>query len=248
MSGRPPGSPSSPTLRLEILKELQLLIENREARDRVDRSPLAETKGREHWLLHLLLRADESMQAHTDTLIGTAYANLLARLQALDDRLDRMEERDRTSSSEVKEELAQVSKGFGEKVDLAFDRGVVRIEEGLQSRLSDNLDEKWKPIGESVEQFAQGSRQVLKDVADTYRVATQTRLLLNENARRITDLGRDLVALEESLKLVVSKTLEEGLAPLEQRVAALENHLGLVAVNGRPANERAGNSPPEPGQ
>lgn len=244
MSGRPPATPSSPTLRLEILKELQQLIESREARDRVDRGPLAEAKGREHWVLHLLLRADESMQAHTDTLIGTAYANLLARLQALDDRLDRMEERDQTSSAETKEELAQVSKGFDEKVDLAFDRGVARIQEGLQSRLSENLDEKWKPIGDSVEQFAQGSRQVLKDVADTYRVATQTRLLLNENARRITDLGRDLVALEESLKLVVAKTLEEGLAPLEQRVTALEGHLGLVPVNGRPANERGAGEPP----
>ena len=248
MSGRPPASPGSSTLRLEILKELQLLIENREARDRVDRSPLAEAKGREHWLLHLLLRADESLQAHLDTLIGTAYANLLARLQAIDDRLDRMEERDQTTATGLQEELAQLSKGFGEKVDLAFDRGVVRIEQGLQTKLSDNLDEKWTPIGESVEQFAQGSRQVLKDVADTYRVATQTRLLLNENARRITDLGRDLVALEESLKLVVSKTLEEGLSPLEQRVAAMENHLGLVPVASRPAAERVGADPPATGQ
>ncbi|HYK93414.1 MAG TPA: hypothetical protein VEY07_05165 [Thermoplasmata archaeon] len=247
MSGRPPANPTSPTLRVEILKELQQLIESREARDRIDRGPLAETKGREHWVLHLLLRANESMQSHVDTLVGTAYANLLARLQAIDDRLDRMEERDRTSSSETKEELAQVSKGFGEKVDLAFDRGVTRIQEGLEARLSENLDEKWKPIGESVEQFAQGSRQVLKDVADTYRVATQTRLLLNENARRITDLGRDLVALEDSLKLVVAKTLEDGIAPLEQRVAALENHLGLVPANGRPANDRGPSDPPDAG-
>jgi hypothetical protein len=244
MSGRPPGAPSSPALRVEILKELQQLVDNRDARDRVDRGPLAETKGREHWVLHLLLRADESMQSHIDTLIGTAYANLVARLQTIDDRLDRMEERERTTSSEVKEELAQMSKGFGEKVDVAFDRGVGRIEEGLKARLGENLDEKWRPIGESVEQFAQGSRQVLKDVADTYRVATQTRLLLNENARRITDLGRDLVALEESLKLVVTRTIEEALTPLEQRVAALEGASAVAGPNGREPGPRPEGDPP----
>ena len=80
-------------------------------------------------------------------------------------------------------------------------------------------------MGESIETFASGSRQVLKDVGDTYRVATQTRLLLNENARRLTDLGRDLVALEE------------GIAPLEQRIAAIESHLNLATTNGRPVEK-----------
>ena len=243
MSARPPAAPGSSALRLEILKELQQLVESREARDRLDRGPLAEAKGREHWVLHLLLRSNESMQAHVDTLIGTAYANLLARLQAIDDRLDRMEERERTAASEVKEGLAQTATGIGEKVDAAFDQGVGRIEEGLKVRLGENLDEKWAPIGESVEQFAQGSRQVLKDVADTYRVATQTRLLLNENARRITDLGRDLVALEESLKLVVAKTVEEALVPLEQRVAALENPAGAGVVPPEAPSTRADDPP-----
>ncbi len=84
---------------------------------------------------------------------------------------------------------------------------------------------------------------MLRDVADTYRVATQTRLLLNENTRRITDLGRDLVALEESLKLVVAKTLEEGLAPIDQRVAVLESRLGVAAPGERPAGDRPGPAP-----
>ncbi len=240
MSGRPNAPPATGSLRVEVLKELQQLIENREARDRIDRGPLAETKGREHWLLHLLLRSHESMQAHVDTLVGAAYANLLARLQAIDDRLDRLEEAGRGGSSEMREALSATAKGLDEKVDVVFDRGVARIEEGLKSRLGENLDEKWRPIGESVEQFAQGSRQVLKDVADTYRVATQTRLLLNENTRRITDLGRDLVALEESLKLVLSKTLEEGLGPLEQRVTALEGQLAASPPNGRAPEEKSG--------
>ncbi len=243
MSGRPPAAPGSPALRVEVLKELQLLLESREDRDRVDRGPLAETKGREHWLLHLLLRADESMQTHMDTLVGSAYANLVARLQAIDDRLDRLEQHAQVSSTGLREDLDQLSKGFGDKVDLAFDRGVSRIEEGLKARLGENLDAKWAPIGESVERFAQGSRDVLRDVTDTYRVATQTRLLLNENTRRITDLGRDLVALEESLKLVLAKTLEEGLAPLEQRVTALESRAGLSASPTGPAEERPATAP-----
>src|SRR5215831_5129182 len=127
MSGRPPPTGGTPTLRLEILKELQQLIDSREARDRIDKSPLAETKGREHWVLHLLLRAIESNQTHVDVLVGTAYANLLARLQAIDDRMEHLEELARSSNSEVREQLAVVAKAVDDRVDAAIDRGVGRL-------------------------------------------------------------------------------------------------------------------------
>src|SRR5713226_3363386 len=87
MAARPASGSGPQAVRLEILKELQQLIDSREARDRVDRSPLAETKGREHWVLHLMLRAMELQQSHVTTLIGSAYSNLVSRLAALDDRL-----------------------------------------------------------------------------------------------------------------------------------------------------------------
>jgi hypothetical protein len=231
MSGRPPPGSTPQSLRVEVLKELQQLIDSREARDRVDKGPLAETKGREHWVLHLMLRAQESSQARIDNLIGSAYSNLTARMQALDDRLARLEESGGNLGTEVRSRFDQVDAGVGERIDQRLDLGLGKLSSSLGKQLGDDLDTKWKPVGDSIETFAQGSRQVLKDVADTYRVATQTRLLLNENARRITDLGRDLIALEESLKLVVQKTIEEGLAPLEARVAHLESQSGVV-VNG----------------
>ncbi|HXQ94305.1 MAG TPA: hypothetical protein VN864_03940 [Thermoplasmata archaeon] len=239
MSGRPAAPPGAQTLRVEVLKELQQLIDNREARDRLDKSPIGEAKGREHWVLHLLLRAQESTTAHFDTLIGTAYSNLVSRLQGLDDRLARLEEHDTAAEADLRARLDSLDTSLLARLDKGLADANVTLVQAVQKGLGESLDAKWKPVGESIETFAQGSRQILKDVSDTYRVATQTRLLLNENARRIADVGRDIVALEESLKLVVQKTIEDGLAPLEARVAALESHTGLgtpTATNGeRPA-------------
>ncbi len=217
---------------MEVLKELQQLAENREARDRIDRGPLAETKGREHWVLHLTLRALESEQAHVDTLIGSAYSNLLARLQALDDRLGRLEETQTAWSTDIRGRLEQAEGTTGERVDRGVKEGFEKLSGNVESRLSESLDRKWKPIGESVGTFAQDSGQILKDVRDMHHMATQTRLLLNENARRITDLGRDIVALEESLRLSLTKAIEDGLAPLEARVAALEGQTGNSTTHG----------------
>jgi hypothetical protein len=244
MSGRPAAPPGAPTLRVEVLKELQQLIDSREARDRLEKSPLAEAKGKDHWVLHLLLRSQELTTSHFDTLIGTAYSNLVARLQGLDDRLGRLEEHDAGVEADTRSRLDTLDTNLLARVDKGLADGHEKLSAALQKGLGENLDAKWKPVGESIETFAQGSRQILKDVSDTYRVATQTRLLLNENARRISDLGRDIVALEESLKLVVQKTIEDGLSPLEARVAALEAHAGLGAptTNG----ERPATPPAEP--
>ena len=67
------------------------MIDDREVRDRIDRGPLAETKGREHWILHLLLRGQEFGQGQLTTLVGSAYSNLTARLQSIEDRVQRVE-------------------------------------------------------------------------------------------------------------------------------------------------------------
>jgi len=237
MAGRPATTGGTASyLRVEVLKELQALIDDRDVRDRVDRGPLAETKGREHWVLHLLLRGQELSNAHMDGLVGTAYSNLLARLQSVEDRLQRMETEGQAVDQEFKTRLEGMETTLAERVSREVSAGVQSTADKLATTLSASLDEKWKPVGASIETFAQSSHQLTKDLSDTYRVSTQSRLLLNENARRIIDLGRDLVALEESLKLTLTKAIEDGLAPLEERIAALESRL--------PPAEEAASDPP----
>jgi hypothetical protein len=241
MAGRPATSNSAPTpsLRLEVLKELQSLIDDREVRDRLDKSPIGETKGREHWVLHLLLRAQESNQSHFDALINSAYSNLQTRLQTIEDRVQRLEGANQTLAEDVKQGIGALETSVADRVSREMATGFETASARLVANLGENLDAKWKPVGESVEAFAQSSHQLTKDLSDTFRVSTQSRLLLNENARRIIDLGRDIVALEESLKLALTKTLEEGLQPLEERIAALESRLGE-------AEENAASDPPDP--
>lgn len=227
MAGRPAQNASTASsLRLEVLKELQSLIDDRDVRDRLERGPIGETKGREHWVLHLLLRAHESSQSHLDTLIGTAYSNLLSRLQSVEDRLQRVEAVEVGISEEIRRRLDAMEGSVAERVSKEVASGIDSAAQRISTGLGENLDAKWKPVGDSIETFAQSSHQLTKDLSDTYRVSTQSRLLLNENARRIIDLGRDIVALEESLKLALSKVLEDGLQPLEDRIAALESRLG----------------------
>ena len=200
MAGRPPtGTGSASALRLEVLKELQALLDDREVRDRLDRGPLAETKGKEHWVLHLLLRGQESNQAHIDMLIGSAYSNLLARLQSVEDRLDKLEGVSTTLGEDMKRRVGDLESTLAERVTKEVATGVASASERTVAALSQNLDAKWKPIGDSIEAFSRASHQLTKDLSDTYRVSTQSRLLLNENARRFIDLGRDFVALVASL-------------------------------------------------
>ena len=228
MSGRPAAGGGPPALRLEVLRELQKLIDDRDARDRIDNGPIGELKGRNQWVFHLLLRAEEANQAHFDRLVGSAYANLLARVQAIEDRMASGQEVETAARAEVVGKIDGLSTSVGEKLDRGLAEGTARIADSVATRFTQELDERWKPVGDSIENFAQGSKQMLKDVSDTYKVATQTRLLLNENARRMAELGKDILALEDSLKLVIQRTMEEFLGPLEQRVAQLEAHAGIA--------------------
>ena len=124
MAGRPATTGGSTSYsRVEVLKELQTLIDDRDVRDRLEKGPLSETKGREHWVLHLLLRSEELSQQHLDTLVGTAYSNTLARLQSVEDRLQRME----TSDQQANQEVEDPARGHG---DLARREGLARGDSG----------------------------------------------------------------------------------------------------------------------
>ncbi len=233
MAARPGTGPAvPPPLRTEVLKELQALIDDKETRDRLERGPLAEAKGREHWVLHLMLRAHELGQAHVSNLVGTAYVNLLARLQAVEESVGRVEESNRHLAEELAARLERFEKDFSGRVGTDVANALTQGHEKLSAAVLANLDQKWKPVSESVDTFVRSSRQLTKDISDTYRVSTQTRLLLNENARRMIDLGRDIVALEEGLKLALGKVIEESLLPLEERVAALEGRRGSELASG----------------
>jgi len=155
MAGRPPsGSAPTPALRVEVLKELQAMIDDREVRDRIDRGALAEAKGREHWVLHLLLRAEELGQAQLTTLIGSSYSNLTARLQSVEDRIQRMEGSAEGFDQEVKTRLDGFETSLAERVAKEVDGAFERLDQKLIAVLTENLDAKWKPVGDSVETFA----------------------------------------------------------------------------------------------
>jgi hypothetical protein len=240
MSGRPPSVSAVPApLRTEILKELQSLLEDREIRDRLDRGPLAEAKGREHWVLHLLLRAHELGQAHVSNLIGTVYANLLGRVQAVEEGFARLEIAQQRLVDQLAGRFDTFEKGFDDRLAATL----LEARETVSTAVVENLDQKWKPVAESIDTFARSSHQLSKDLSDTYRVATQTRLLLNENARRMTDLGRDLVALEEGLKLALGKLLEERFQQFEERLLALEGRAPPES-NGVPSAPTDSSTPP----
>ncbi len=228
MADRPIAPPGTSTLRLEILKELQQLTESRDSRERLDRGPLAETKGREHWVLHLLLRASELETAHTDTLIGSAYANLLSRFAAIEDGLARVQERCATLEGSVTSRLESLDQIVGARIESSLTQGSERLGGELHRSVESGLETRWAPIGDALETFATGSQQLLHGVEDTFRLTAQTRLVVSEQLKRTSDLGRDLLALEDSLKLVVAKTLELGLGSIERRLAVIERQLGIV--------------------
>lgn len=232
---RATSAAKAPALRLEILKDLQGLIDSKEARDRIDKGPLSEVKGKEHWVLHLLLRADESSQAQVTKLITASYANLTARLQAIDDRLTIVSDTTGASRNDLESRMSALAASLNEGMEKGFAVGTTRAATQVSERVAKEIDQRWRPISESIERFSEGSKQMLKGVSDSYLIATQNRLLLNDCAKRISDLGRDLLALEDGLRLAVQRTIEESLVPLEARVARLEE-----SATGRPSGQAAG--------
>ena len=106
------------------------MLDDREVRDRVDRGPLAEAKGREHWVLHLLLRSQELSQASLTTLVRTAYTNLTGRIQTIEERVQRIEASQRSLVDDLKGELGGLKTGLRDTVQASVDHGLAEGRDG----------------------------------------------------------------------------------------------------------------------
>jgi hypothetical protein len=253
MAGRPPTTPSA-ALRLEILKELQQLEENRELRDRLDKGPISAAKGREHWVLHLLLRAAENQTAHMDYVLGANQVALITHLEELEHRMMRMEDATEHLRQTLEGWSASLEGVIGSKVQSSLLEGASGLGSSVREAVRSALEERLAPVASSVESFAEGSHQVVKLAEDTFRLTSQTRLQVNESAQRVADLGKDLLALEDALRLAVERSIEQGNLLIERRLTEIERRLAALAPptapmgTDEPAPEPHGEAPSAPGE
>ncbi|MCX8173431.1 MAG: hypothetical protein N3F63_02315 [Thermoplasmata archaeon] len=180
------------TIRTEVVRAITDLVNDKEARERIDKGILAHTKGREHWILHLLLKALEAQQEYTETgmtylltTTNTVYKDLGAKIEGVNKEIE-------NSIPKIKAEVGEIEAKNYERLVAMIEESFKKVNEGLGKTINESIGKTAEAINTQALETKNLTQALSRDVADTFKVATQVRLLISENMRKLNEIAEAL--------------------------------------------------------
>lgn len=211
------------TIRTEVVRALTDLVNDREARERIDKGILSHTKGREHWILHLLLRAMEAQQEFTETSMNylltttnTVYKDLSAKIEGVNLAID-------GSIPKIKAGVEEIEQKNYERVAAMIEENFRKVNEGLGKTINESIGKTAEAIGAQAMETKNLTQALSRDVADTFKVATQVRLLISENMRKLNEIAEALEKVQPG-----SGTGTAGTVDVKPLIAEIEARIGTL--------------------
>lgn len=229
------------TIRTEVVRAITELVNDREARERIDKGILSHTKGREHWILHLLLRALETQQEHNEaginyllTTTNTVYKELSTKIEGLSKSIENL-------TPKVKASFEEIEQKNYEKISAIIEESFKKVQESLAKSISESIGSTAEAIKAQALETKNLTQALARDIADTFKITTQVRLLINENLRKLNEIG-DAIGNASAEKTIDLKPLfneiEAKMAQMggfEERIEAMlknvNKHIDLTAID-----------------
>ncbi|MEM3567128.1 MAG: hypothetical protein QXS83_00990 [Thermoplasmata archaeon] len=179
-------------IRTEVVRAITDLVNDKEARDRIDKGILAHTKGREHWILHLLLKALEAQQEHMETGINYILTTTNTIYEDLSKRIEGVNKEIGNSIPKIKAEVGEIEAKNYEKLAAMIEESFRKVNEGLGKTINESIGKTAEAINSQALETKNLTQALSRDVADTFKVATQVRLLISENMRKLNEISEML--------------------------------------------------------
>jgi methyl-accepting chemotaxis protein len=177
------------TIRMEVVRTITELLKDRDARDRLDKGVLSHTKGREHWILHLMLTALDTLNESSEngfnyilTTTNTIYKEMGAKIENVNKEINGI-------VPKLKDELETAEKKNYEQIVALIDASFDKLNKNLEKTINDTIGKTAEAIGAQALETKNLTQTLSKDVADTFKVSTQVRLLISENMRKLNEIS-----------------------------------------------------------
>lgn len=214
------------TIRTEVVRAITDLVNDKDARDRIDKGILAHTKGREHWILHLLLKALEAHQEHTENGINSLLATTNTIYEDLSTKIESINKEIENSIPKIRAEVNEIEEKNYEKIIAMIEEKFKKVNEGLGKTIQESIGKTADAINSQALETKNLTQSLSRDVADTFKVATQVRLLISENIRKLNEISEMLEKAGSSRILGgESSNVAAELKPLIEKIETKINEL-----------------------
>ncbi len=216
-----------------IIKGLKELSESKEARRKVDESYFKELKGKEHWIVYLLMYALDNMEDE----FFRALEELSKEQKVNENELLRAIKEEREALIKVKKSIDAGMENFGKRVERLIEERMdaqrAAIAESVSNLVRESLGEPIEEIKEKVSVMEERINSISSGFSDSYKLLSHNQAQINKLGKRIEEISEDLSALEERIAIEISRIpgaegAAEAMKELEKSIESIKEISGDV--------------------
>ena len=188
-----------------IIKGLKELSESKEARRKVDESYFKELKGKEHWMLYILMYALDNLEN-----------GLLRSINEVSNEQKRFEAETFKAIKEEREALIRVRKSvdenlksfeqrMGQLLEKRMGEQKEEIAKEFSNILEGTLNKSLREIDESIKEFSTTLQNMSGGFSDTYKLVSHNQNSISKLGKKLEEISDDLSALDERIGIEISR-------------------------------------------
>lgn len=188
-----------------IIKGLKELSESKEARRKVDESYFKELKGKEHWMLYILMYALDNLE----TGLFQSIEEVSNEQRHFEAETFKAIKEERDALIKVRRSVDENLKSFEEKIGEILEKRMGEQKEEIAKEFSNilegTLNRSLKGIDESIKELSTTVQNISGGFSDTYKLVSHNQNSITKLGKKLDEISEDLSALDERIGIEISR-------------------------------------------
>lgn len=216
-----------------IIRGLKDLSESKEARRKVDESYFKELKGKEHWILYILMYALDNLE----TEFFKAVESLSNEQKRFESETFKAIKEERNALIKVRNSIDENLKSFEEKMGQILEKRMGEQKEDIAQEFSNilegTLNKSIKGLDESIKDLYTIVQNLSGEFSDTYKLTSHNQESISKLGKKLDEISEDISALDERIGIEISRIpgaegAAKAMKELERSIEAMKGISGDV--------------------
>ena len=193
------------SVKSKLIGSVKDLTANKATRKKVDESYFKEIKGKEHWVVYLMMQAFDEMETE-----------FYSRIEALEERQNKLNVQmlgalkdEREALIEMKKYVENNTKKSKAAMESLMNERLTAIDSEMKKSIEVLSENSIKPalseMGEKIDSVADYIEAIKTNNEDSYKILSHNQESITKLYRKLEEMGEDIAALDERIGIEISR-------------------------------------------
>lgn len=200
-------------IKAKVEGEAKRMAQDKDFRKNIEDGPLNIARTHDALLLYLLILGMNQMERRLRESIQSLSDGMLLNLEEMKRSEYDTQNRAKTIETALRANITREDQARNQMLADLSNR-IQKCEASLDEKMSASFSSSSRSLKETEDHMLEPLRNIVRDLADAYKITSRTNLMMTEISRKLNDISADIGAMEEALRIELTETVKEEMGKL----------------------------------